>query len=67
MVVAKTDRAHEGLARQFAAHTVERRYIAVVAGAAGRRAAGTVDGALARSSANRQKMAIVADGAASAP
>jgi 23S rRNA pseudouridine1911/1915/1917 synthase len=32
LVVAKTDRAHHGLAGQFAAHTVERRYLAVCNG-----------------------------------
>ncbi|SFA72582.1 ribosomal large subunit pseudouridine synthase D [Poseidonocella pacifica] len=32
LVVAKTDRAHHGLAEQFAAHTVERHYRAVVHG-----------------------------------
>ncbi|MCE6950403.1 RluA family pseudouridine synthase [Cereibacter sphaeroides] len=32
LVVAKTDRAHQGLAAQFEAHTVERRYLAVVHG-----------------------------------
>lgn len=61
LVVAKTDPAHEALSRQFAAHTVERRYTAVVGGTPAP-AAGTIVGALARSSANRQKMAIVADG-----
>ena len=61
LVVAKTDPAHEALSRQFAAHTVERRYTAVVNGRPAP-ACGTVTGALARSSANRQKMAIVADG-----
>ena len=61
LVVAKTDPAHEALSRQFAAHSVERMYVAVVAGTPVP-AAGTVTGALARSSANRQKMAIVADG-----
>ena len=61
LVVAKTDPAHEALSRQFAAHSVERVYIAVVAGTP-IPTAGTVTGALARSSANRQKMAIVADG-----
>lgn len=61
LVVAKTDTAHEALARQFAAHTVERRYLAVVAGVPVP-PAGRIDGALARSTANRQKMAIVADG-----
>jgi 23S rRNA pseudouridine1911/1915/1917 synthase len=32
LVVAKTDRAHHGLAAQFEAHSVTRRYIALVAG-----------------------------------
>ena len=32
LVVAKTDRAHHGLAAQFEAHTVERKYAAVVYG-----------------------------------
>ena len=61
LVVAKTDPTHEGLSRQFAAHTVERRYTAVVAGVPAP-PAGRIEGALARSSANRQKMAIVPDG-----
>ncbi len=61
LVVAKTDTAHEILSRQFSAHTVERRYTAVVIGHPAP-PAGRIEGALARSSANRQKMAIVADG-----
>lgn len=32
LVVAKSDRAHHGLARQFEAHSAERRYLAVVHG-----------------------------------
>jgi 23S rRNA pseudouridine1911/1915/1917 synthase len=32
LVVAKSDRAHQGLAAQFKAHTLERRYLAVVRG-----------------------------------
>ena len=59
LVVAKTDPAHEFLSRQFAAHSVDRRYTAIVAGVPVP-PAGRVDAALARSSANRQKMAIVA-------
>lgn len=61
LVVAKTDPAHEGLAAQFARHSVDRRYKAIVAGRPAP-PAGTVEAALARSSANRQKMAVVADG-----
>ena len=61
LVVAKTDVAHVGLAKQFAAHSIERRYLAIVSGVP-RVAAGTVDAALARSSANRKKIAIVEPG-----
>lgn len=61
MVAAKTDRAHEGLARQFKEHSIDRRYKAIVSG---RVAApeGTIDAPLGRSSANRKKIAIVANG-----
>ena len=58
LVVAKTDVAHEGLARQFAAHTIDRRYLAIVNGVP-KAKVGTVDAPLARSSANRKKIAIV--------
>ncbi|MCV2864453.1 RluA family pseudouridine synthase [Albidovulum sediminicola] len=33
LVVAKSDRAHHGLAKQFEKHTVKRRYLAIVQGA----------------------------------
>jgi 23S rRNA pseudouridine1911/1915/1917 synthase len=58
LVVAKTDVAHEGLAAQFARHSVHRAYLAIVAGVP-IPASGTVDAPLARSAANRKKMAIV--------
>lgn len=61
LVVAKTDVAHEGLAKQFAGHTIERRYLAIVAGVP-KAAEGTVDAPLARSSTNRKKIAIVGEG-----
>ena len=61
LVVAKTDAAHEGLARQFAAHSIERAYRAVCAGHP-RPPAGTIRGAIARSSADRKKMAMTAEG-----
>ncbi len=60
LVVAKTDVAHEGLAAQFAKHSIERRYLAIVAGRPNP-PAGSVDAPLARSTVNRQKMAIVED------
>ncbi len=58
IVAAKHDRAHEGLAVQFAAHSIDRRYKAIVSGVP-LRLSGTVDAPLARSSADRKKMAIV--------
>ena len=58
LVVAKSDIAHEGLARQFAAHRIDRRYLAIVSGVP-RTAGGTIDAPLARSTANRKKMAVV--------
>jgi 23S rRNA pseudouridine1911/1915/1917 synthase len=58
LVVAKSDVAHEGLARQFAAHSIDRRYLAIVSGVP-KTAEGTVDAPLARSAANRKKIAIV--------
>lgn len=61
LVVAKTDVAHEGLAAQFKKHSIERGYRAIVAGMPNP-PSGTVDAPLARSSANRQKMAIVGEG-----
>ena len=61
LVVAKTDPAHEGLAKQFAAHSIDRRYLAIVNGVP-RLTAGTIDAPLARSSANRKKIAVVSQG-----
>jgi 23S rRNA pseudouridine1911/1915/1917 synthase len=58
LVVAKTDVAHEGLAKQFAAHSIDRRYLAIVNGEP-KQVQGTVDAPLARSAANRKKIAIV--------
>jgi 23S rRNA pseudouridine1911/1915/1917 synthase len=58
LVVAKTDVAHEGLARQFAAHSIDRRYLAIVNGVP-KVKEGVVDAPLARSAVNRKKIAIV--------
>ena len=58
LVVAKTDVAHEGLAKQFAAHSIDRRYLAIVSGFP-KESEGTIDAPLARSSVNRKKIAIV--------
>jgi 23S rRNA pseudouridine1911/1915/1917 synthase len=61
MVAAKTDRAHEGLAKQFAAHSIDRRYKAIVTGRP-LPSEGKVDAPLARSPSNRKKIAIVPGG-----
>jgi 23S rRNA pseudouridine1911/1915/1917 synthase len=58
IVVAKTDRAHTGLAAQFAEHTVHRRYLAVCAGHP-RPPELTVEGLIGRSDRNRKKMAVL--------
>lgn len=61
LVVAKTDLAHEGLARQFAAHSIGRRYLAVVAGRPSP-PAGRIEGAIGRHPVHRKKMDIVSPG-----
>jgi 23S rRNA pseudouridine1911/1915/1917 synthase len=62
LVVAKTDRAHQGLAEQFAAHGTDGRlrrgYRAIVWGVPGR-PRGTIEAHLARSAANRTRIAVV--------
>ncbi len=58
LVVAKSDVAHEGLARQFADHSIERAYLAIVAGQP-LPAEATLRGVIARSSADRKKMALI--------
>jgi len=61
LVIAKHDKAHEGLARQFADHSIVRRYLAIVSGVP-RTAEGSIDAPLARSPQNRKKIAIVPAG-----
>jgi 23S rRNA pseudouridine1911/1915/1917 synthase len=62
LVVAKTDRAHRGLAEQFANHgadgKLQRSYRALVWGIPAR-PRGRVDAALSRSTTNRTKIAVV--------
>jgi 23S rRNA pseudouridine1911/1915/1917 synthase len=61
VVVAKTDAAHQGLSALFAAHDIERVYVALTRGAP-RTGRGTIEGAIGRSSADRKKMALVKSG-----
>lgn len=58
LVVAKSDAAHEGLARQFKDHSIERTYLAVCAGHP-QPAEGTIRGRIGRSDRNRKKMAAL--------
>jgi 23S rRNA pseudouridine1911/1915/1917 synthase len=58
LVVAKSDKAHEGLAAQFADHSIERAYLAVCTGYPSP-AEGTIDERIGRSEANRKKMAVL--------
>ncbi len=60
LVVAKNDAAHQGLTRQFAAHDVERLYVAVAHGAP-RPGIGVIDAPLARIGNDRKKMSVVKD------
>ena len=64
LVIAKNDAAHKALAAQFADHgrsgPLERLYTAICWGVPSR-AHGTIEGAIARSTINREKMAVVAE------
>jgi 23S rRNA pseudouridine1911/1915/1917 synthase len=62
LVVAKSDRAHQGLAEQFAAHGTDgrlRRGYRAIAWGAPERPRGAIEATLARSAANRTKIAVV--------
>ncbi len=61
VVAAKTDAAHQGLSALFAAHDIERVYVALTRGAP-RPPKGVIEGAIARSAYDRKKMALVKAG-----
>jgi 23S rRNA pseudouridine1911/1915/1917 synthase len=61
VVVAKTDAAHQGLSALFAAHDIERVYVALTRGGL-LPPSGTIEGAIARSTHDRKKMALVRSG-----
>jgi 23S rRNA pseudouridine1911/1915/1917 synthase len=65
LVVAKNDRAHQKLAKQFADHgrtgPLQRAYVALVWGAP-RLREGTIDAPIERSTRNREKMTVVKEG-----
>jgi len=62
VVAAKTDAAHQGLSALFAAHDIDRLYVALTRGAPRGAGRGTLEGAIARSSSDRKKMALVKSG-----
>ncbi len=74
IVVAKSDAAHQGLAAQFAAHSIDRRYLAVVHGCpdpAMQRPEGVswepggvlrIEGAIGRHPGDRKRMAVLTTG-----
>ncbi len=61
MVVAKNDIAHVSLSEQFAAHSLERAYQAIVWGVPEPKN-GRIEGNIGRSPSNRKKMAVVGKG-----
>src|SRR3954464_11453531 len=61
LVAAKTERAMASLAKQFANHTIERAYNAVVWGAP-RAAEGLIEGQIGRSPFDRKRMAVLRGG-----
>lgn len=61
MVAAKTDLAHQGLSRQFADHSLQRAYYAVVWGVPVQ-TQGEIEGAIGRNPRDRKKMAVVEKG-----
>jgi len=61
LVVAKHDQAHLGLAAQFAAHTAERAYLALVWGWPNP-GEGAIEGNIGRDPKHRQKMAVLREG-----
>ncbi len=63
LCVAKTDEAHESLARQLASRTLQRRYRAVVIGNI-KNESGTVSAPVGRHPVDRKKMAVVPGGRA---
>ncbi len=61
MVAAKHDAAHAGLSALFAAHDIERRYLALVRGAPDP-SSGTITTQIGRSPSDRKKMAVLRTG-----
>ena len=61
LVVAKTDGAHQALAKQFTRRTIDREYWAIVWGSF-RQQKGTIEANLGRSKRDRKKVTVTAEG-----
>ncbi len=61
LVIAKTEYAHNFLAKQFFDHTIERKYMALVWGCP-KEKEGTITGNIGRHLSDRLKMSVFADG-----
>ncbi len=61
MVAAKSDAAHRGLSTLFAAHDIDRLYVALTRGVPAR-ATGTIATQIGRSTSDRKKMAVLPAG-----
>jgi len=61
LVMAKNDKAHNGLAEQFADHTTERRYVAICKGHPVP-PSGKIEGNIARHPVDRKRMAVTERG-----
>jgi 23S rRNA pseudouridine1911/1915/1917 synthase len=61
LVAAKSDAAHQGLSKLFAAHDIERLYVALTRGAP-QPSRGTIETRLGRSSHDRKKIAVLKAG-----
>jgi 23S rRNA pseudouridine1911/1915/1917 synthase len=60
LVVAKSDKAHVGLAKLFAEHDIDRQYLAIVNGIPAP-PAGTIKTQIGRSNSDRKKMAVLTE------
>ncbi len=63
MVVAKSDKAHQGLVEQFSIHSIEREYIAFTVGIPNP-SSSTIDAPIGRHKVDRKRMAVVPGGRA---
>ena len=61
LVVAKNNKTHQALSKQFEKHTITRKYLALVQGDLPK-AEGTITGQLGRSAQDRKKIAVLTSG-----